>query len=516
MNAGNRTISSTNELSRNHWDTIVIGGGIAGLVSAWESVKAGQTTLLVESRGYVGGQVASMMVGGAHVDIGAESFAPRGTAMTSMAEELGLKVTAPSGGRSHYFLPPVPHSLHTTWGLHRFPSDSMMGIPSDPASAEVRAILGDQGAMRACEDLTLPPHVGTECADVASFIEARMGRVVLDRLVRPLVAGIHSQDPEKLDVDRVLPGMRADLLHHGSLAKAVGARLEKSSGSRGDVSIEGGMQVLIDALTAEILAKGSAIATRCGAEAICCASLSASDSNTVQWQVDIRDTTPAGAPSAEPRRTSVGRLLTASRVILACSHAAALRVLTPLFPEAQECAFAPGAPIVRSFLTVRAEALDSAPVGPGLLVSPDISSVAECPVGAKALSQLDVKWAWIADELREAHGEHVHLLRLSHGRPGDEDRTPSLGELLHDASVLTGTDLGAENVINHRVIHWNGTLAQATPDLARRISALRQKAESLPGLLICGAWVSGSGIASVVADARQRVRGERRSLLFGR
>lgn len=127
-----------------------------------------------------------------------------------------------------------------------------------------------------------------------------------------------------------------------------------------------------------------------------------------------------------------------------------------------------------------------------------------------------MKWAWIADELREAHGEHVHLLRLSHGRPGDEDRTPSLGELLHDASVLTGTDLGAENVINHRVIHWNGTLAQATPDLARRISALRQKAESLPGLLICGAWVSGSGIASVVADARQRVRGERRSLLFGR
>ena len=171
---------------------------------------------------------------------------------------------------------------------------------------------------------------------------------------------------------------------------------------------------------------------------------------------------------------------------------------------------------MRSFLPVRAEALDSAPVGPGLLVSPDISSVAECPVGAKALSQLDAKWAWIADELREAHGEHVHLLRLSYGRPGDEDRTPSLGELLHDASVLTGTNLAAEDVIDHRVIHWNGTLAQATPNLARRINALRQKAESLPGLLICGAWVSGSGIAGVVADARQRIRGERRSFLFDR
>ena len=81
MSAKDRTISSTSELSRDHWDTIVIGGGIAGLVSAWESIKAGQTTLLVESRGYVGGQVASMMVGGAHVDIGAESFAPRGTAV---------------------------------------------------------------------------------------------------------------------------------------------------------------------------------------------------------------------------------------------------------------------------------------------------------------------------------------------------------------------------------------------------------------------------------------------------
>ena len=37
---------------------VVVGGGIAGLVSAWELARAGVRPLLVEARGYLGGLIA--------------------------------------------------------------------------------------------------------------------------------------------------------------------------------------------------------------------------------------------------------------------------------------------------------------------------------------------------------------------------------------------------------------------------------------------------------------------------
>ena len=40
-----------------HPGAVVVGGGIAGLVSAWELARAGVRPLLVEARGYLGGLI---------------------------------------------------------------------------------------------------------------------------------------------------------------------------------------------------------------------------------------------------------------------------------------------------------------------------------------------------------------------------------------------------------------------------------------------------------------------------
>ena len=57
-----------------------------------------------------------------------------------------------------------------------------------------------------------------------------MGKRVLDRLVSPVVGGVHSADPDLLDVDMVAPGLRAGIRQHGSLAAAVAAQRKAATG----------------------------------------------------------------------------------------------------------------------------------------------------------------------------------------------------------------------------------------------------------------------------------------------
>ncbi|MDU1779490.1 MAG: FAD-dependent oxidoreductase, partial [Propionibacterium sp.] len=51
-------------------DAVVIGGGMAGLVAAWQLTQAGLKPVLVESRGYTGGLVAGSQLAGIAYDIG--------------------------------------------------------------------------------------------------------------------------------------------------------------------------------------------------------------------------------------------------------------------------------------------------------------------------------------------------------------------------------------------------------------------------------------------------------------
>ena len=114
-----------------------------------------------------------------------------------------------------------------------------MGIPSDLSAPEVRAALGASGVLRAALDAKMPAAVGTSepVSSVAELVRARMGKRVLERLVAPVVAGVHSADAELLDVDMVAPGLRAGIREHGSLAAAVAA--QRAAGTKPGSAVAG-------------------------------------------------------------------------------------------------------------------------------------------------------------------------------------------------------------------------------------------------------------------------------------
>ena len=541
-------------------DALVIGGGIAGLSAAWQLTQDGLKPLLVEARGYLGGLIAPGYIGPVQVDLGAETFVPRGVETAQMVAALGLEALAPSGDGARLFLPPNRANGESRWRLWRFLRDAYLGIPADPGADDVVAVLGAKAAQRAAQDRHLGSEVGqgAEGETLAGFVAARMGQAVVDRLVRPIVAGIYTCDPADLATDTVTPGLRQATHEHGCLADAVAFLLERSRKATGgrsvDKCVRGGMFQLTAALSQAITTAGGTVLTRVGAQQLIApdvagnadtasgtttcstsgasnaASHDASDSSGY-WQVVLAPTKPGPTPSSEPVPAGTPRTLRTKRLVVACSARPALRLLASANLAAldTDITIPVGAPIARYSLLVDSPELDAAPVGQGLLVapaspascadtqpgavepsnqgSPTQPGAVESPVGAKALSHLNVKWPWIAQALVP----HQHLLRLSYGRLGQSEPQVSLEQALADVQVLTGVTIRPEQVSEHKLVRWNGTLPPLPPSYRARIAAFMSQVENIEGLAVTGAWVGGTGVNAVVAHARTNARRLQRS-----
>lgn len=574
------TVSHPNPLSNlpDEVDALVIGGGIAGLSAAWQLSQDGLKPLLVEARGYLGGLIAPGYIGPVQVDLGAETFVPRGVETAQMVTALGLEALAPSGDGARLFLPPNRANGESHWRLWRFLRDAYLGIPADPSADDVVAVLGAKAAQRAAQDRHLGSEVGqgAEGETLAGFVAARMGQAVVDRLVRPIVAGIYTCDPADLATDTVTPGLRQATREHGCLADAVAfllARSRKATGGRSvDKCVRGGMFQLTAALSQAITTAGGTVLTRVGAQQLIApdaashgvsedtthgANCGASDSSTTPdssgyWQVVLAPTKPGPTPSSEPVPAGAPRTLRTKRLVVACSARPALRLLASANLAAldTDITIPVGAPIARYSLLVDSPELDAAPIGQGLLVapasptscadtqpepdqstpdtqadsepcgntqpgavepsnqgSPTQPGAVESPVGAKALSHLNVKWPWIAHAL----APHQHLLRLSYGRLGQSEPQVSLEQALADVRVLTGVTIHPEQVSEHKLVRWNGTLPPLPPSYRARIAAFMSQVENIEGLAVTGAWVGGTGVNAVVAHARTNARRLQRS-----
>lgn len=485
------------------WDVVVVGAGVAGLVAARDLVRAGRRVLLVDGRDAPGGAVRGHDVAGLRLDAGAESYATRGGAVAALLADLGL---------SDDVVTPEPRGawVHLTSGDGPLPRTGLLGVPAHPLAADVRATLGTRGALRAALDLVLPARVGAGATTFGGLVRARMGDAVADRLVHPVVGGVHAADPDDLATDTVAPGLTAARAGaRGSLARGIRALRASAPAGSAVQGLRGGVHRLVDALVADVTAHGGVVLTRTRATAL---------ARDADGGLVVR-TEPAGsAPGAAGE-------LRAARVLLATPQAPALlaRLATDGTrgdardadaldhdaadddaPDDHDVAVDDGVPVTLVTLVLDAPALDAAPRGTGVLVGPGTTDVT-----AKALTHATAKWGWLA----AAAPPGRHVVRLSFGRAGSSrsadggvEGTPTPDRLLDvalaDAATLLGVPLPPDALVGHAVVRWTQSLPRPSAAHRAAVAAVRAAVAAVPGVEVCGAWAAGTGLASVVPDAR--------------
>lgn len=469
---------------------VVAGGGISGLVAALECAKVGMRVTVLEASDVFGGVVRAAEVGGLRLDVGAESFATRGGIVRALLAELGLadQVVAPNAAGA--WVAGVPGV-----GAAPLPKGGILGIPDNPWAPDVRRVIGWAGAWRAYVDRLRPPLTIGHQRSLGALVRSRMGARVLDRLVAPVTSGVYSARPDDIDVDLAAPGLNAALTRTGSLGGAVAdLRAARATPTPVDApasdvpvvagtaprtpapggaveGIVGGMSRLVDALVARLTELGAELRT-----GVAVAAISPAERG---WSVRTDD---------EP--------LDADAVIVALPEGAARDLLAPIVPNLDRAE--PIAPVVEVVtLVVNAPALDAAPRGTGVLTVPG-SHV------AKALTHSTAKWDWV----RDASDPGIHVVRVSFGAQGEEPATAALDDdaagalALSEASALLGVPLEPAALRASHRVRYVQSQPGAAIGRAAETAAARGAVHAVAGLGATGAWLSGTGLAQVIPDAR--------------
>jgi protoporphyrinogen/coproporphyrinogen III oxidase len=450
---------------------VVVGGGIAGLAAAHRLVgargsadltgTAGPQITLLEAEDRLGGKIRTEVFAGRPLDVGAEALLARVPAGLELCHELGLEhdLVAPASDQPYVW----------TDRLRPLPPRLMAGVPDGSQAVIGSGILSPAGLARAGLDLIVPARPPTHDVSIGWLVRRRLGHQVLERLIDPLLGGIHAGNCDELSVRATAPQLEAALKARRSLVRGLralsGGSLPAPTGPT-FLTLNDGLQEMVRTLRERL--------------------------STVEFRTGSELQSLDGLPDGGVRLTLAGgEILSADHVILAVPAFAAAAVLGEACPAAAtELEQIPYASVATIALAYPVEAFDRPLAGSGFLVTRDPRRT------ITACTWSSAKWAHLA-------GDTV-LLKCSAGHAGNRAALDLDDERLLRAvraDLAQAMSLRAEP-LEQRVFRFDRALPQYTVGHLERIARIEASLRPLPGVSFCGAAYRGVGVAACIRDGQ--------------
>lgn len=436
--------------------TLVVGGGISGLSTAWFLHRRGIAVRVLEAETRPGGLISTERHDGWLIERGPNSTLQKPArpddALGRLVEGLGLSPRLLEAGKT---------------GNRRYVmrDGRLLALPGSPPAMLTTRLFSLRAKLR----LLAEPFIGRASVEetIAAFVERRLGREFLDYAVEPFVSGVYAGDPRTLSVRAAVPRIHQLEVLYGSLIRGAFAlgKAAKGAGMPAGrlISFDQGMAVLPETLAAA-LPPGS---VRVGCR------VSSVQPTEGGWEV-----------------TYDGEIERGSRLVLAVPAAAAAALLEPLAPEAaallREIVYAPivsagfgypraavGHPLDGfGFLVPRRE---------GVRILGGLFSSALFPDRAppgKALVTAFIGGATDPDAVQTDEHSLTALIHKDLGRTLAIDAAPCLTRLARHAAAIPQYTLGH----------------------LERVTAIGRAVAALPNLFLRASWQGGVSVADCIRN----------------
>lgn len=432
---------------------VIVGGGIAGLATAHflRAADAGLDVTVVEAAPQAGGKVRTLHRDGRHLDLGPNGWLSGEPALERLLDELDLHelVVAPAPAARRRW-------VHAEGHTHE--------VPTSPPALLKASLLSRSARLRILGDLVLPR--GDLDVTVGAWAARRFGADAVDRLVAPMIAGIHGADPDSLSLAAALPRVHALATEHRSLILG-GVRRARGSAPRAALqTLPNGAGQLTETLAARL---GPSLHLSTAARAL--------EVREHRWRIHV-----------EP-----GDPLDADAVVLACPAAVQARLVRGMDPE----------------LAAPLDAITTAPMGV-LIARADPGTWPTEPDGFGVLAARGTDLGGVLGVLftscvfpDQAHpGEHLFRVFLGgsvHPEVLDLDDQQLIGRARGALDTILGPAREPFEVL-HLGRHPHA-IPQYTPGHLGRVAAIRAREARHPGLFCTGNHLEGIAVKDTVRAA---------------
>ncbi len=443
-------------------NVVIIGGGIAGLATAYELHRRGVPFRLYEAMSRLGGVILSEHVDGFTYDAGPDALLIQKPAAIALCRELGL------GDRLFPTSEPRRAFILRAGRLHPLPESSVLGIPRDFRSLAATRLFSIGGKARMAAELLIPPDSrGHDDESIASFIGRRFGREAVTYLAEPLLAGIHAGDVDRLSMRALFPRFIEAERRHGSVLRAFRQLRQPKSSGGAFMSLPNGLEEIVEALRREL------------------------PTSAVSLGTPVR--LVEAAASGYHLLLGSGEQVVARAIVLCAPAFAIAPMVRSLDPEmAAICETIPYASSATVTLGYERRQVRHPLLGSGFVVP-------------RVEGTTIMAGSWVSSKWRQRAPEGRVLIRAFIGGARDPlamDRSDD--ELVRAAEEEQAALLGiAGPPLFARLHRWTRANAQHEVGHLDRVAALERRLAAWPGLFVTGSGFRGVGVPDCVADGRK-------------